>query len=82
MNVAPWGHRSFMESTKPVRTMSFDELRAEIAAQPVEQDPAPPVSARVAEVRSEIRRRGGPVPVAPAGMEDAPISPDEPMNSA
>ena len=71
-----------MESTRPVRALSFDELRAEIAAQPVEQDPAPSDSVRVAELRTEIRRRGGPVPTAPAGLEDAPISPDEPMNSA
>ena len=82
LNVMPPGHTSFMESIRPVRALSFDELRAEIAAQPVEQDPAPYDSARAAEVRNEIRRRGGPVPVATAGQEDAPISsPGGPMNS-
>ena len=81
LNVMPPGHRPLMESTRPVRALSFDELRADIAAQPVEQGPAPYDSSRAAQVRNEIRRRGGPVPVAPAGL-DAPISPGEPMNSA
>jgi len=70
-------------STRPVRTMTFEELRAEVAARPLDEDAEHAEDPRVRAVREEIERRdGAPVPLASAGLDDAPLDPGQPSNPA
>ncbi len=63
--------------------MTFEQLRAEIAGHPLEGEPDDSATERVREVRAEIDRRGGaPVPLASAGLDDAPTDSEGPHNSA
>ncbi len=82
MNGAPTGQTGVMNS-EPVRAMAFDELRAEVAARPLDEDGQHSGDDRVQAVREEIaRREGAPVPLASAGLDDAPMDPEQPVNPA
>ncbi len=70
-------------TAKPVRAMTFEELRAEVVARPLDEDAQHSGDERLEEVRQEIARRdGAPVPLASAGLDDAPADPEQPSNPA
>jgi len=70
-------------NSKPVRAMAFEELRAEVAPRPLDEEGSPGGDERVEAVREEIARRdGAPVPLASSGLDDAPTDPEQPVNPA